>query len=368
MTKNTTASIRASIRKASGWSTGLAPYVGRTLTLQRPLANQRFRRMTACRGIDEYFAIDINGHDQWLRIRGERAENPVILYLHGGPGGSQIPSYRYYQLGWERFFTVVHWEQRGAGKSYSRRLDPATMTVAQLVVDTLAVIDYLSARFHRQDIVLLGHSWGTLLGIHVLQEQPAAISSYIGVGQIANQVESEERMYRFALEQSQLNKDRTAETQLAGLAGYPGKNSNHAQVALVRQYARRFGYLGSTEADVGRTYRRLMETPEYSLADVYRFMKGTLVSSHTLARSLLSDPSVQPTELSLRFHTPMFFINGRRDHFTPTDPADSYLQSLDAPQKRHVVFEDCGHYPNEDDPARFIRTVGELVAPHLRRS
>ena len=117
--------VQSSLYRLRGWSKRLAPYVARTITLKRPIANYKLRRSTACNGIDEYLLLDINGHQQWLRIRGERDSNPVILYLHGGPGGSQIPFYRHYQLGWEQDFTVVYWEQRGAGKSYSPRLDIA---------------------------------------------------------------------------------------------------------------------------------------------------------------------------------------------------------------------------------------------------
>ncbi len=367
MTKSTVASIRRSAQKARGWSKGLAPYVLRTISLQRPLANRRIRQSIARRAIDEYFAINVNGHDQWLRIRSEKAENPIILYLHGGPGGSQIPSYRHYQLGWERSFTIVHWEQRGAGKSYSSKLDLQSMTLPQLIADALTVIDYLSARFDRQDIILLGHSWGTLLGIHVLQEEPAAVSSYIGVGQVSNQIESEKRMYRFVLNKARAEKDSLTKQQLSRLHGYPLQNSAPANVALVRQLARHAGYLGSNSDDVARTYNRLMETPEYGLADIYRFLKGTLVSSATLARTMLTNPDSQPTALSLRFGIPVFFISGRRDHFTPADLADDYLESLEAPDKRHIIFEESGHYPNEDEPERFIQIVEDLTAPYLHR-
>jgi pimeloyl-ACP methyl ester carboxylesterase len=368
MSKRAPVKFRTSIQQSIGWSKGLAPYVARTLSLQRPLTNFRIRRSSACDGLDEYLSINVNGHEQWLRIRGENAKNPILLYLHGGPGGSQVPSYRHFQLEWEQSYTMVHWEQRGAGKSYRNKLNPATLTVSQLVADALVVIDYLSTRFDRQDIVLLGHSWGTFLGIHVLQARPPAISSYVGIGQIANQIKSEERMYQFALGRAQAEKDETTVALLGKLHGYPLQNSSPRSIALVRQVATRYGYLGSTSTDVARTYTRLMDTPEYGLADIYRFLKGTLVSSATLGRAMLSDVEAQPTELPLRFGVPMFFLSGRRDHFTPIDLADAYLESIEAPEKQHVVFEECGHYPNEDEPELFIQTVRELTTPYLHRT
>ncbi len=367
MMNRTLTKFRTSIQQAIGWSKGLAPYVARTLLLQRQLANGRIRRATACTGIDEYFSININGHDQWLRIRGENTNNPIILYLHGGPGGSQIPSYRYFQLEWEQSYTMVHWEQRGAGKSYLSTLRVETQTVSQLVSDALSVIEYLSERFGRRDIVLLGHSWGTFLGMHVLETNPSAISSYIGVGQIANQVRSEQRMYEFALTRATDEKHEVNASLLRDMKGYPLRHNSHRDVALVRELARQYGFLGSTSTDVARTYNRLMETPEYGLIDIYRFLKGTLVSSATLGRQMLTNFQIQPSELHLKYEIPIFFLSGQRDHFTPADLADELLDPIDAPAKKHVVFENCGHYPNEDEPERFIQTVRELTTPFLTK-
>ena len=356
------ASLRRATASASAWTKALTPYVADTLTLKRPLANRKLARATACSGIDEYFPLPINGHRQWLRIRGTSTDNPVLLYLHGGPGSSQIPSYRHYQLGWEQEFTVVHWEQRGAGKSYSAALDPASVTLPQLVEDALGVIDYLRDRFVRDDIVLLGHSWGTLLAVHVLLTRSSGIAAYVGVGQVTNQVKAEQRMHEFALRRARQDQNAHATRQLERLEGYPVTHAGPASVATVRYWARQFGFLGSTANDDGRNHTRLMSTPEYGLLDVYRYLRGTLVSAAKVGPSLLSDPATQPAQLSRRFDVPMFLISGRRDHFTPTDMASAYLESLDAPDKKHVVFEESGHYPNEDDPDRFLRTMSEMVS------
>ena len=118
-------------------------------------------------------------------------------------------------------------------------------------------------------------------------------------------------------------------------------------------------------ADEGRNHQRLMQTPEYGLLDVVRFLKGSLVSADTLGRALLQDPSIQPVALPAQFEIPVFFISGRRDHFTPTDLAAAFLASVDAPDKAHVVFEESGHYPHEDAPDRFLATLLRLVGPHL---
>jgi pimeloyl-ACP methyl ester carboxylesterase len=111
-----------------------------------------------------------------------------------------------------------------------------------------------------------------------------------------------------------------------------------------------------------------MDTPEYSLLDIYRFLKGTLLSSATLGKAMLTDPTIQPNALPVSFEVPVFFISGKRDHFTPADPAGRYLESISSPDKRHVIFNEIGHYPNEDDPQRFISTLSNLVGPYLQES
>jgi len=359
--------IKRRYRTLHAWVKALSPFIWRTLTLKRSLTNRRLKRASQPEGeIDEYFSMSINGHRQWLRIRGDAASNPVILYLHGGPGSSQIPSYRSYQLSWETDYTVVHWEQRGAGKSYSSSLDPSTLTVPQLVDDALAVVDYLRNRFERNDIILLGHSWGTMLAIHLLRRRSDSIAAYVGVGQVAHLVKSERRMYQFALDKAISTGNEQAQIQLCALKNYPEFNSAPHQIARVRYWARNFGFLSSRPEDYGRNHKRLMTTPEYGLFDVYRFLKGSLVCAAHVGKALFTDSSIQPMALEKSFSVPMFLISGRRDHFTPTDMADEYLNSISAPAKKHIVFEDSGHYPNEDDPQRFVEVLSDLVKPHLK--
>ncbi len=358
-------SVPASARRLCGWSRGLAPYVIKTLSLQRPIQNARLRRRTRCTGIDEYYSLGVNDHDQWLRIRGESANNPVLLYLHGGPGGSQLPSYRFYQLGWEPHFTIVHWEQRGTGRSYSRYLDRSTMTLPQLVSDGLFVIEHITQRFGQRPILLLGHSWGSLLAAHILHTRPNLVAAYVGVGQVANQITSERRMHEFVLGKAIAEDNCRAIDQLK-IENYPVNNDLlPGQIARVRYWARHYGYLGSSTADVARTYTRLMSTPEYGLYDIYKFLKGTLVSTATLGRYLFADESAQPVNLGSRLSVPVFLISGRRDHFTPATMAADYFASVSAPEKQHVVVADSGHYPHEDDPAEFLVILRRLVQPYL---
>lgn len=148
---------------------------------------------------------NINGVKQGMFIRSKDAAHPVLLYLHGGPG---MPTYflnRKDPTGFEEDFTAVWWEQRGAGLSYNVKTPPETMTVEQFIADTLAVTDYLRSRFGKEKIYLMGHSWGSLLGIQAAARAPERYYAYIGVAQIASQLRSENLAYKHMLQLAKEN-------------------------------------------------------------------------------------------------------------------------------------------------------------------
>lgn len=136
-------------------------------------------------GIQEGMYVKIGGIDQWIQIRGEDRGNPVILFVHGGPGASTIPISSSWQP-WEKYFTVVQWDQRGAGRTLRMTGESiaATMTLAQMTEDGVEVAEYLRAHLHKDRIVLIGHSWGSFLGIHIVKQRPDLFYAYVGTGQV----------------------------------------------------------------------------------------------------------------------------------------------------------------------------------------
>jgi pimeloyl-ACP methyl ester carboxylesterase len=155
--------------------------------LQRKVAVER--AIHSSDGIDSLEAVRIGGIDQWIEVRGQAVNNPIILFIHGGPGIAFIPLAGAYQGPWENYFTVVQWDQRGAGKTYTsndENLQRRTMNVAQMEQDTVAVVNYLRSRFHRQKIFVIGHSWGSILGLWLAHEHPEMIYAYVGTGQVIN--------------------------------------------------------------------------------------------------------------------------------------------------------------------------------------
>jgi len=155
----------------------------------------------------------LGGIEQWISIRGN-IDNPILIYLHGGPGTPVMPLFRHFQASLEDYFLIVQWEQRGAGKSFSRRIPKETMTIEQFISDLYELIELLKKRFSKTKIYLIGHSWGSVLGTFIVQRYPQLFYAYIGVGQASNTVETEKRMYEFVLERSKELNNKKAIRQL----------------------------------------------------------------------------------------------------------------------------------------------------------
>lgn len=149
-----------------------------------PLRDLEGKEITG--SLSEKNSTEIGGMQQGFFIRSENPENPVILFLHGGPGSPElqiiIPFERSERL--EKYFTVCYWDQRGAGMSYNKTIAPATMTVEQMVEDTRQITEYLQQRFNQDKIYLMGHSWGTYLGVKTIEKYPENYLAFIGIGQV----------------------------------------------------------------------------------------------------------------------------------------------------------------------------------------
>src|SRR5580704_15873651 len=175
-------------------------------------------------GIDTKAAVPINGTMQWITVRGRDLRNPILLFIHGGPAAPEMPTSWTFQNDWEDFFTVVQWDQRGSGKTYAAN-DPAkvkpTLTVARMEQDTAELMQYLRAKYGKDKIFVIGHSWGTVLGLKLAQEHPEWLYAYIGMGQIIDMRESEQRDYESALASAKADHNQKAIQQLEAIAPYP---------------------------------------------------------------------------------------------------------------------------------------------------
>src|SRR5262249_30716677 len=174
-------------------------------------------------GIDEKALVTINGTKQWITVRGRDLRNPILLFIHGGPAAPEMPTSWTFQNGWEDYFTVVQWDQRGSGKTYNAN-DPAriapTLTPPQMEADVDAMVQYLRATYHKPKIIVLGHSWGSLLGIKLAHRHPEWLYAYVGIGQMIDTVASERESYEDLLRIAAARHNEQGLKELRSIAPY----------------------------------------------------------------------------------------------------------------------------------------------------
>src|SRR5580692_11727407 len=223
------------------------------------------RAITSPKGIDSLERVRIGGIDQWIQVRGQDVNNPILLFIHGGPGSAFIPLAGSFQDPWEKYFTVVQWDQRGAGKTYasnSKEIQRQTTHVAQMHADTLEVVNYLRKRFGREKIFVLGHSWGSFLGLELAHDHPDLLYAYIGVGQATDAWQNEVVLYQETLDEARRTQNKEAIQQLTAIAPYPSPNITFQQVRIMRQWSGTLiGPKNSGDDDIG--FKTIFLTPEY---------------------------------------------------------------------------------------------------------
>jgi proline iminopeptidase len=317
-------------------------------------------------GIDSLEAVQIGGMDQWIEVRGQNVNNPILLFIHGGPGIAFIPLAGAFQDPWEQYFTVVQWDQRGAGKTYAssnKELLPGTMSVERMEQDTLEVVNYLRSRFHREKIFVLGHSWGSVLGLWLAHEHPEFVYAYVGVGQIVDIPQNTEAMREDALHQARENHNQQAIQDLEGIGSRPPQNSDTEKMFVANKWA---GELlgpppnGTSFTDIRRIAMSVVSAPEYSLRDDLGFFRGQMFSLNTMLPQVAR---LNLKELGSEFHVPVFFFEGRDDQFCRPALIWDYSQTIQAPQKGFVWFERSGHFPFFEEPQKFKEELVRQVLP-----
>jgi pimeloyl-ACP methyl ester carboxylesterase len=303
--------------------------------------------------IAELTTARIGGHDQALLIRGRSVDNPVLLYLNGGPGGTDIGAMRR-DVGLEADFVVVTWEQRGSGKSYSA-LDPAeTLTLDQTVADTIELTNYLRGRFDEAKIYLVGNSWGATLGVLAVQQHPELYHAFVGVGQMVSQRETDILFYEDTLAWAEA----TGDQQLAAAL----LQSGPPPYADIRGYEQVIGHEHDWNAypglDLDNEMPAILFVPEYSLLDLLNAFRGFLDSFYVLYPQL-QEIDFRRTATSLE--VPVYLVLGEHEARGRAMPANEWFDILVAPRKEQVVFAGAGHRAHFDQPAAFAALMVRIL-------
>jgi len=323
------------------------------------------RKIVSGHGIETQVAIPVNGTRQWISVRGNDERNPILLFLHGGPASPDMPLAYTFQTPWEDYFTVVQWDQRGAGKTYRENDSEslgATMTIAQMTADAEAVVAYLQKTYHKRKIFLLGHSWGSVLGVRLAEAHPDWFYAYIGVGQMANVRESEAIGYQFALDQAREHGNQEALHDLERIAPYPpsDKPIDFASIGTQRQWLQYYGGLawGRTGFEHDVESERL--SPDYTNEDLAAIDKG---SAFTM-RYLLGPLTDVDFKKTTKFELPILLFLGRHDYSVSHEVAARWFATLKAPAKKLVWFEDSAHMIMQEQPGRFLTHLVNDARPY----
>jgi len=306
-------------------------------------------------GIDEAQYVRIGGINQWIQIRGQDRDNPVLLCLHGGPGGSWLAQTALL-LPWEKEFTVVQWDQRGAGKTLETTGSSIadTMSVGRMAQDGIEVSEFLRNHLHKDKIVLLGFSWGSLLGIHMVKQRPDLFYAYVGTGQVSNMPKAQQMSYAYVLEKARAANDAKAVRNLEGIGPPPFDSMD--QIGVLFQALGKYEWESDRNAGIG-----VFTAPNYSLWDIYNLIRGfARIPTFRIYHEMLS---ADLASLGPDFKIPIFFFQGAEDERTQAPLAKEYLEWLNAPHKEFVLFEGAGHFAALSMPSRFLQELVTRVRP-----
>jgi len=286
--------------------------------------------------------LRIGGVDQYVLIRGNDASLPVLLFLHGGPGMPAMYLAHAFQRELEKEFVVVQWDRRAAGKSYREDIS-STLTTEQLIADTVELTNVLRGRFHHYRIYLVGHSWGTYLGMLVIARHPELYRAYVGIGQLARSSPIPGIQDEYIRQSARRIGDQDAIKELEE------KGASVRETLLFK-----FG----GEIHSAKSFMPLLLTglaaPEYSLRDARNIPKGVSLYSRNFVYDSISGELM---DVVRQVEIPVYFFTGRYDYTDPFTLTEQYFSAINAPEKHIVWFEESAHFPFYEEPVAFARQM-----------
>jgi pimeloyl-ACP methyl ester carboxylesterase len=303
--------------------------------------------------VAELTTVRLGGHDQTMMIRGRSIESPVLLYLAGGPGGTDLGAMRA-DVGLEQEFVIVTWDQRGVGKSYAA-LDPVeTMTVDQAVADTIELTNYLRDRFDEERIYIVGNSWGSFLGALAVQQQPELYYAFVSTGQMVSTVATDTMFYEDTLAWAERNGDTQRVAALIENGPPPYANLLDYELALSAEH----DWNPYPELDTSKELPFNLFVPENSLVDKANGLRSFLDTFSVLYPQL--------DELDFRrnlpeLQVPVYMVLGVHETRGRAIPANEWFVALEAPTKERIIFDHSGHRPQFEEPDVFAALMARVV-------
>lgn len=307
--------------------------------------------------VAELTTVDINGHDLALLIRGHSVENPVLLFLAGGPGGSEMGAMRRHLPALEEHFTVVTFDQRGTGKSYPA-IDPtSTLTVESSIDDVIAVTNHLRDRFETDRIFLAGQSWGSILGVLAVQDNPELFEAFIGVGQMVSPVDTDRIFYNDTLAWARETGNTGLVGDLEAIGPPPYDDMLNYEIALSHEHEV-YPYDHSANSEGAGGFSENLFVEEYTLTEQIHAL-GAFMDTFQVLYPQIQDIDFRAT--ATEFQIPMFFVEGAHEADGRAEPFEEWYPTITAPIKDTVVLDTSGHRSMFEQPDEFVAYMVDTV-------
>lgn len=316
-------------------------------------------------GVQKAQYITLGGIEQYIQIRGQDISNPVIIMLHGGPGGNMAYYSYYWQADLEYDYTIVHWDQRGCGNTYYSSKEAEKPTFDLLLSDLDELVEYIRLEYDKEKIIIMGHSWGTFLGGIYSGEYPEKVSAYIAISQMLDFKKSEEVSAQEAIY----------------LANMAGKTQDAEKISEKLKLIMTYEKLDKWEAMELIKFRQLKEkylplqygnnmiflrlfSPYMTFYDLkWMFSFDKLMESNSkLYKALLSERKLSMYDYTLKYKVPVIIIAGDCDWTTPYSMTLNYFNNISAPNKELIIIENTGHIPFVDKPREFSKALLKVLS------
>lgn len=305
--------------------------------------------------VEEY--VQINGIEQFLFHLGTSYDKPVMLFLHGGPSSAESLFTDAFQKKWEDVYTVVHWDQRGAGKTLTKNPDKFP-TIDLMLQDLYEVIQYLKKKYNKQKIVLFGHSWGSVLGTVFIRKHPEDVEYYIGSGQVISMVENERVGYNKVKEMIEQSGDKKSMKKLESIGEYPS-----SKIIFNKEFLKKNNIVRKLQGkyklglDIGFSiWMAVFKSPIFKFSDIIAFLN--LSKPNGEVRSFLGEFDLRTQ--SPVYKVPIYYILGGNDWQAPYIIAQDYFKEINAPNKKIYIIPNAGHFTMMDSPDLFFEALSEI--------
>lgn len=306
--------------------------------------------------LDSREFINVNGVDLFVSIRAEKENAPILLYLHGGPGDAALPLVLKYNKELEKEFTVVILEQRGAGKSYYKFNEGDELTIDTFVEDAFQLTQVLLERYNQDKIYLVGHSWGSVIGLNFALKHPGVINTYIGCGQVINMIKSSQSAYDYALSKNQEASNTKVVAKLESInPAYTQDTWFNDLLYTTKQVVKFEGSLYG-KSNYNSLVKEFILSNKYNIRDLINRQRGAKQSIEFLWQELM----MTNFEDNTSFDVPVIFIEGRYDFHVSSMLVEEYFETIQS-EKKFYWFEESSHFPQWSEAKRFNDIVLGLL-------